>query len=58
MKKIICLLAVAAIGFSSVVAAPVKAFQTDTAKVKVKHKAHKTKIKKKRAVVKKDSSKM
>jgi uncharacterized ion transporter superfamily protein YfcC len=50
MKKLICMVALAAISFGSVYAAPV---QQDTTKVKVKKKGDKTKIKKKT----KDSSK-
>jgi hypothetical protein len=55
MKKAICMIALAAISFGTVYAAPVKQ-TTDTTKTKVKEKKGKMKMKKK--VVKKDTTKM
>jgi hypothetical protein len=45
MKKILCMIALAAISFGSVYAVPVQ--QTDTAKTKIKVKKGKMKMKKK-----------
>ncbi|WDF55523.1 hypothetical protein [Mucilaginibacter sp. KACC 22063] len=59
MKKAICLIALGAISFGSVMAYPATvktAIATDTTKVKVKKKATKTKVKKK--VAKDTTSKM
>lgn len=58
MKKTLCMVALAAISFSSVMAAtPSMTMSKDTAKTKVKHKETKTKVKKKKSAPK-DSTKM
>ncbi|MDB5116150.1 MAG: hypothetical protein JWQ79_1642 [Mucilaginibacter sp.] len=55
MKKVICMIALAAFSFSAVYAAPVRQ-TTDTTKTKVKEKKGKMKMKKK--AMKKDTTKM